>query len=168
MTEEELYNIVLQFKPWASRVAKDLDCEGMDILHDVWLKIRHWSKTNPLESKVHGLIATFMDRHIKDLKRAASTRRNREKRYHDKITAVQWEREMYDPREWDGYKINQNIFNLPRNYRDVILMRDICGLTYEEMGRILSLPIGTISSRLYRARRLLGKALDNDRREEVN
>jgi RNA polymerase sigma-70 factor (ECF subfamily) len=42
---------------------------------------------------------------------------------------------------------------LPEDYRDVLVAVDITGLSYKETGRALRIPIGTVMSRLYRARR---------------
>ena len=168
MTEEELYKMVLQFKPWAKRAARNLDCEGMDILHDVYLKISRWATNNPLESEVRGLIATFMDRHIKDLGRADNARKRREEAYHENVTLPSLERDAYDPADYFDNDVADVLRKLPWKYHETILLRDKCGLSYEEMGRILSLPTGTISSRIYRARKMLAKALDKIRGEEVN
>jgi RNA polymerase sigma-70 factor (ECF subfamily) len=37
-------------------------------------------------------------------------------------------------------------------YLEVMVLRDIQGLAYEEVGRILGVPQGTVKSRLFRAR----------------
>jgi len=44
-------------------------------------------------------------------------------------------------------------------HRKVIVMRDIEGMEYGEMGRILKIPDGTLKSRLHRARRELRQRL---------
>ena len=41
---------------------------------------------------------------------------------------------------------------LPADFRDVLVAVDITGLSYEEAARALRIPIGTVMSRLYRAR----------------
>jgi RNA polymerase sigma-70 factor (ECF subfamily) len=48
---------------------------------------------------------------------------------------------------------------LPPYHRDVILMREIEGLSYEEMAQAMSVSKGTIMSRLFHARQKLQKAL---------
>ena len=44
---------------------------------------------------------------------------------------------------------------LPEKYRVILTLRDIRGLAYEEIARILRLSPGTVDSRLHRARRML-------------
>lgn len=44
------------------------------------------------------------------------------------------------------------IHNLPRELRDAILMREIEGLSYDEIADRMQCPIGTVRSRIFRAR----------------
>ena len=41
---------------------------------------------------------------------------------------------------------------LDAEYREVLVLRDIQGFSYEEIGDILKVPGGTVKSRLFRAR----------------
>ena len=41
---------------------------------------------------------------------------------------------------------------LPADYRDVLVAVDVTGLSYKEAARALRIPVGTVMSRLYRAR----------------
>lgn len=45
--------------------------------------------------------------------------------------------------------------SLPPDYREPLLLRCVRGLTYQEIGSILGLPVTTIETRLARARRML-------------
>ena len=51
------------------------------------------------------------------------------------------------------------IAELPQQQREMIVLRDIQGLSYEEIGQVLCLEIGTVKSRLSRARENLRKKL---------
>jgi RNA polymerase sigma-70 factor (ECF subfamily) len=53
----------------------------------------------------------------------------------------------------------QKLEEMPEKYRLILSLRDIQGLSYEEIGKILKLSPGTVDSRLHRARRLLRKKL---------
>jgi len=54
-----------------------------------------------------------------------------------------------------GDEVTQAINDLPVAFRLVILLCDIEGFTYEEIAAILSIPVGTVRSRLHRGRNLL-------------
>jgi RNA polymerase sigma-70 factor, ECF subfamily len=50
-------------------------------------------------------------------------------------------------------KIRQALDALPEYHRAVILLREVEGMSYEEMAEVLGVPKGTIMSRLFHARR---------------
>jgi len=58
-----------------------------------------------------------------------------------------------------GPAISQAIASLEPIYRDVVVLADAEGFTYEEVAEALGVPIGTVRSRLYRARRQLQESL---------
>lgn len=58
-----------------------------------------------------------------------------------------------------GDEISIALNNLPVDFKTVILLCDIEGFTYEEIAKILDIPIGTVRSRLHRARNLLKEFL---------
>ncbi len=55
---------------------------------------------------------------------------------------------------------------LPRNYRVILVLRDIQGFSYEEIARVLGISMGTVDSRLFRARRMLRERLARDIKEK--
>jgi RNA polymerase sigma factor (sigma-70 family) len=55
--------------------------------------------------------------------------------------------------------IRYAIEQLPFSYREVILLCDVEGLAYREIAEILEIPIGTVMSRLARARKVVRDAL---------
>ncbi len=58
-----------------------------------------------------------------------------------------------------GDEVTTAINSLPLDFRTVILLCDIEGFTYEEIASIIDVPIGTVRSRLFRARNLLKEKL---------
>lgn len=58
-----------------------------------------------------------------------------------------------------GDEVATALNSLPVDFRTVIILCDIEGFTYEEMAKILDIPIGTVRSRLHRARNLLKEKL---------
>jgi len=60
-----------------------------------------------------------------------------------------------------GDEVTNAINALPVDFRVVILLCDIEGFTYEEIAKIVDIPIGTVRSRLHRARNMLKVELRN-------
>lgn len=60
-----------------------------------------------------------------------------------------------------GDEVTTAINALPLDFRTVILLCDIEGFTYEEIASIIDVPIGTVRSRLFRARNLLKEKLND-------
>jgi RNA polymerase sigma-70 factor, ECF subfamily len=67
-------------------------------------------------------------------------------------------------RNADRAQINQAIATLPIVYREVLVLRELEECSYSDIARIADVPIGTVMSRLARARALMRKALSNDTR----
>jgi len=59
------------------------------------------------------------------------------------------------------------IATLPERYRVALVLRDIDGLAYEEIGQILKIPGGTVRSRINRARLMLKRKLEPMLRREA-
>ena len=60
-------------------------------------------------------------------------------------------------------QVTAAISGLPIVFREVLVLREIEELSYEEIARVLDIPKGTVMSRLSRARRLLYGALRETR-----
>jgi RNA polymerase sigma-70 factor (ECF subfamily) len=58
-----------------------------------------------------------------------------------------------------GDEITRAMDKLPDDFKTVILLCDIEGFSYEEMSKIIDIPVGTIRSRLFRARNALKELL---------
>lgn len=68
--------------------------------------------------------------------------------------------ESYSPwREAVRQEIRQTILRLPLPYREALVLAHVAGFSYKEMARILEVPMGTVMSRLFRARRMLRTSL---------
>jgi len=51
--------------------------------------------------------------------------------------------------------LDQALQTLPADYRAAVVLRDVCGLSYEEIGQTLGIPPGTVRSRIARGRSAL-------------
>jgi len=58
-----------------------------------------------------------------------------------------------------GSDVSEAIDELPEDFRIVVVMAFIEGLSYEEISAALDLPMGTVKSRLHRGRKMLQKSL---------
>ena len=62
-------------------------------------------------------------------------------------------------RDLIGDEVSQALSSLAVDFRTVIILCDLEGFTYDELSKILDIPIGTVRSRLHRARNLLKEKL---------
>ena len=64
----------------------------------------------------------------------------------------------------DARWVRECIATLPREYREVLVLRELEELSYKEIGAIVDVPVGTVMSRLARGRDLLQQRLAETRR----
>jgi RNA polymerase sigma-70 factor (ECF subfamily) len=57
--------------------------------------------------------------------------------------------------------VNQALEDLPLGYREVIVMREIEDMSYKEIAAVAGIPLGTVMSRLARAREMLRTSIEN-------
>ena len=62
---------------------------------------------------------------------------------------------------------NTMIAELPPQFREVVILRELEDLSYKEIAEVAAIPIGTVMSRLARARQALQRAWARRRREEA-
>ena len=55
--------------------------------------------------------------------------------------------------------VRRAVEDLPDEYREIVVLKDLLGYSYEQIGQILSLGEGTVKSRLSRARKKLAEIL---------
>jgi RNA polymerase sigma factor (sigma-70 family) len=104
------------------------------------------------------------------------TRRKRQRRGDDLLT--EFDDEIHssaaapdDPerlllRRDAGQVLREALAKLPAGAREVIVLRELEGLSYREISQVTGLPIGTVMSRLSRARERLQLALKQHQPEE--
>lgn len=62
-----------------------------------------------------------------------------------------------------GTSIEQAMRNLPDRFRQLLVLRELEGLSYRELADMMGIPMGTVMSSLSRAREALRRALDHER-----
>jgi RNA polymerase sigma-70 factor (ECF subfamily) len=63
-------------------------------------------------------------------------------------------------------QVREAVLNLPEHYREVVVLCDLQETSYEEAAGVLQCPVGTVRSRLHRARALLAVKLREFRQSE--
>jgi len=58
--------------------------------------------------------------------------------------------------------VQRGLMTLPDDYRQILVMREISGLSYSEIGEVLDIEQGTVKSRIFRARKRLVAILMKD------
>lgn len=58
-----------------------------------------------------------------------------------------------------GDDIQAALLDLPYEFREAVVMCDVVGLSYEEIAEAVSVPVGTVRSRIHRGRKALRSAL---------
>lgn len=62
----------------------------------------------------------------------------------------------------DLEKLSQGLASLPDHFSSPLLLREVRSLSYQEIADLLAIPIGTVMSRLSRARKLLVEFMTNE------
>ncbi|MGH8730407.1 MAG: sigma-70 family RNA polymerase sigma factor, partial [Burkholderiales bacterium] len=55
--------------------------------------------------------------------------------------------------------VNQTMEELPEELRTAITLREIEGMSYEDIANVMNCPIGTVRSRIFRARETIADRL---------
>jgi RNA polymerase sigma-70 factor, ECF subfamily len=63
-------------------------------------------------------------------------------------------------RKWDQYRLRRALLRLPREFREIVVLREYQELSYADIAGLLACPAGTVMSRLARAREKLRYMLE--------
>ena len=77
---------------------------------------------------------------------------------HASMPAPDQEKEVFDDL---GDEVTYALEQLPRHFREVVVLADVEGFSYQDVADKVGCPIGTVRSRLFRARAMLRKFLKN-------
>lgn len=72
--------------------------------------------------------------------------------------------EAPDPAVVTVLDLERALAELPEEFRSVLLLADLEGLALQEIAQIMDIPVGTVKSRLFRARRMVRRRLADYRR----
>lgn len=66
-------------------------------------------------------------------------------------------------RIWERDEVRSALTKLPRHFAEIVVLRDIEGFSYKELAQVLDCPVGTVMSRLARARTRFKQVLCDQR-----
>jgi RNA polymerase sigma-70 factor, ECF subfamily len=69
------------------------------------------------------------------------------------LESTNLERTIFDNKLGD--EVTTALNSLPKEFRDVIILCDMEGWTYEEIAKYMNCPVGTVRSRIHRGRKML-------------
>ncbi len=95
--------------------------------------------------------------YITQVKKKRTTILHNDEQYHASQTVNDTENIVLDAIRVQ--KVQQAIDMLPEEFREVIILCELEGHTYEEIAQIIGIPVGTVRSRLHRGRLLLRERL---------
>lgn len=125
-----------------------------DIAQEVFLKIYKNIGGFREESKFSTWVYRITVNTVWDFLRRAKTKKTIPLENADPVFV----RDRHDKQELFDL-LNKNIQELPVNYRTIIVLKDIEDLSYAEIAEVLKCRIGTVESRLFRARQCLREKL---------
>ena len=124
--------------------------DAMDLTQEAFLKIhRHWERRDPDRSLVPWFYAILRNAAIDHLRRRKS---RKEYELDDMIEPA--ENDGLPPTELANLRLRlwKEIGALPDEQREVVILRDVHGLSYAEIGETVGIAATTVSSRLHHAR----------------
>ena len=106
------------------------------------------------------LYSVFINRYRKQRREPETVSiEEREEAFHLTLADAQWEENFAAlggaGLHWQGAEVNEALGKLPESFRAAVLLVDVEGLSYEEAAAVVDCPVGTLRSRLFRARRVL-------------
>lgn len=152
-----VYNLCYSF-------VRDRD-EACDLAQDVFVKlldrIESFRGEADLSTWIYRIgVNTCIDSLRKRKRRAAEPF---DERYHDVAHA-----DDFAERSAVSEMVRDALMELPVKYRTVVILREFEGRSYREIAEVLECSVGTVESRLFRARELLKRILHPMIRREVD
>jgi RNA polymerase sigma-70 factor (ECF subfamily) len=152
---DALYNFAL-------RMAGDSD-DANDLVQDTYLKaFRFFDKfekgTNCKAWLFRIMKNTYINTYRKKTKEPDKVDYEEVENFYENVKpsstdSAHLEKEIYDNLLDD--EISTAIASLPDDFKTVIILSDIEGFTYDEIADFIDCPVGTVRSRLHRARKML-------------
>lgn len=161
--EEEIMPHASSVYHLAVRLAGDRDV-ARDLTQETLFRAyrflyRYKPATNAKAWVLRILRNTFINHYRKAVKQPYSLEAHNETSIYDAEDVYAYHN-YQDPVEGQfGDEVTKALMQLPEDFRVLIILADVEGHSYKEISAILRLPVGTIRSRLHRARKILRELL---------
>jgi RNA polymerase sigma-70 factor (ECF subfamily) len=163
--KDVLYNFAL-------RTTGDRD-DALDLLQETYMKaFRFWDKyekgTNIRAWLFRIMKNSYINRYRKETREPSMVDYDDVENFYDSIRdeatdSNDLQKKMYSNMLSD--EVTQALQSLQEDFRTVVILCDIEGLTYDEIAEFLNCPIGTVRSRLHRGRKMLEEKLHDYAKE---
>jgi len=139
--------------------------EAMDITQEIFIMTFESLEKFRRESKFSTWLFSIMVNYCKNHQKKANRFRSVSI---DKVHGDDYEFQLTDEREdterqvidRDSLRIvKEELFNLSDDYREILVLRDIEGLSYNEISRVLGISLSNVKVRIHRGRELLKERL---------
>lgn len=167
--DTEFKALALPHLPAVARVARALardESDADDLVQETYLRAYRYWHTFDQSTDCRRWLATICRHVFYDSKRRESAVSAVGQEELESLAAARVHKaavaaglgNMYDRLDL-GPAILKAISSLDPVFREVVVLSDVEGFSYDEIASALTIPIGTVRSRLYRARRHLQEAL---------
>ncbi len=137
--------------------------DARDLLQETYLKaFRFWDKyekgTNIRAWLFRIMKNSYINRYRKETREPGMVDYEDVENFYDSIRADSTDTNDLQEKLFGNLlsdEVTQALQSLPGDFRTVVILADIEGLSYEEVAEFLNCPIGTVRSRLHRGRKML-------------
>lgn len=149
-----VYNFIYRLAPnW-----RDVDDLAQEVFIRVYKSISTLKETKQFKSWLHRIVTNLYLDEVRKRRRMTEVSLDDHQKIDGEILHAN--SSQNDPSRSFGEKelegaLQEAINHLPLEYRIAIILREIQGLSYEEIAQTLKCSIGTVKSRIFRARELL-------------
>ena len=147
--KDRLLNFVFQF-------LGDIE-QAEDVVQDTMLRLyekkHYYKEIAKFSTWLYTIARNLANTELRKKKRRKTTNLSQlSKERQFEIPAIQDNVDQSLQNEFINDRIQSAISNLPEHFKVVIILRDIQELSYEDISNIVEVPLGTIKSRINRAR----------------